>query len=142
MKKIFYLTLAALLLVAATPRKTPADANIKGAWKLLRAQYGESAMKDQSPDDFAYKLITDTRWSSAYYNLKEKTFEGAGGGTYTLKGDQYTETIEYFSWEPEATGKKFNFTLKIEKGLLHQVGTIEYKGNPKYVIDEWYERVD
>lgn len=141
MIKITFLAIAACLLIAAAIH-APVEAPIKGSWKLVRAQYGSGEMKDLTPDEQVYKMFTGTRWSGAFYSTKKKKFDGAGGGTYVLKGDQYLETLEYYSWDPEAVGKKFTFTMKMENGLLHQKGTIEYKGNPKYVIDEWFERVD
>ena len=141
MRKLLTFTAMACLLLAATSKPT-ADTPIKGAWKLVRAQYGNDPMKDRSADDATYKLYTGTRWSASFYNKGTKKLDGTGGGTYKIKGDQYVETIEYFSWDSTAEGKTFTFTLTIENGMLHQKGTIEYKGNPKYIIDEWYVRID
>jgi len=135
--------LAILLLSAATSTSifNHTEDNIKGTWKCIRSRYGNSEMKDRSNED-VFKIFTATRWSSAFYNKKEKKFDGAGGGTYTLKGELYIENVEYYSWDAATVGKTFNFTLKLENGMLHQTGTIEYKGDPKYVIEEWYQRVD
>lgn len=141
MKKLLTLTAIACLLLAATPKPTVVTP-IKGAWKLVRAQYGNDPMEDMKADDRIHKLFTGTRWSAAYYNTGTKKISGTGGGTYKIKGDQYVETVEYFSWDPTVEGKTFTFTMTLENGMLHQKGTIEYKDNPKYIIDEWYVRVD
>lgn len=141
MKKIFILMAIACLLTAATSKKN-SDTPIKGAWKLLRAQYGNDPMEDLGPDELTHKLFTGTRWSTAFYNKTTQKIGGTGGGTYTIKGDQYIETVEYYSWDSETVGKTFTFTLTIENGLLHQKGFMEYKDNPKYIIDEWYKRID
>lgn len=142
MKKLFILMAIALTIVAAAPRENPADTKIVGAWKVVRAQYGSEPMQDFGKDDLSYKMFTGTRWSGAFYNRATKKFDGAGGGSYTIKGDQYTEKIEYYSWDSEVVGKTFTFTLKMENGMLHQSGTIVYKDNSNYIIDEWFERVD
>lgn len=141
MKKLLALTVVACLLLAATT-KTNSDTPVKGAWKLVRAQYGNDPMEDMSADDATYKLFTGSRWSATFYNKGTKKISGTAGGTYTIKGDQYAETVEYFSWDAMVEGKTFTLTMTIENGMLHQKGTIEYKDNPKYLIDEWYARVD
>jgi uncharacterized protein (DUF2147 family) len=142
MKTTIYLVAVAVLLLTAFAPATNSDTQIKGAWKLVRAQYGNDPMKDRSADDLTHKLFTGTRWSAAFYNKATKKLDGTGGGTYKITGDQYSETVEYFSWDPAVEGKTFTLTMTIENGMLHQKGTIEYNGNSKYSIDEWYVRVD
>jgi len=142
MKKIFYLAVAALLVVAAAPRETPADVQLKGTWKIIRSQYGDDPMKDREKDDVTYKMFTGTRWSGIFYNSTTKAIGGSCGGTYTINGSQYAETVEYYSWDADVVGKTFTFNMTFENGMLHQKGTMEYKGNKNYMIDEWYVRVD
>lgn len=141
MKKIVILLAIACLLTAASS-KTNSDTPVKGAWKLVRAQYGNDPMEDLGPDELTHKLFTGTRWSTAYYNKATKKISGTGGGTYKIKGDQYVETVEYFSWDPAAEGTTGTFTMTLEKGMLHQKGTFVYQGNSNYIVDEWYVRVD
>ncbi len=144
MKKIITLGIIGLLTMAAAPHdEYPSDVQLTGAWKIVRSQYGEDKMLDRGKDDdIAIKIFSKTRWTGTFYDRTNKKFGGSGGGTYALKGDQYTETLEYFSWESEAVGKTFTFVMKMENGLLHQKGIIEYKGSKNYLIDEWYKRVD
>lgn len=142
MKKLLYLVVAALLVMAAAPRETPADVQLKGAWKLVRAQYGNDPMEDLGPGESTHKLLTGTRWSSTFYNKDTKKIGGTCGGIYKIKGDQYIETVEYYSWDSAMEGTTNTFTMTIENGMLHQKGIIVYKDNSKYIIDEWYVRVD
>lgn len=142
MKTPLYLVIAAALLLVASKPKADLNTQIKGAWRIVRSQYGKGSMEDTKADDSIHKLFTGTRWSATYYNSGTKKIGGTGGGTYKIKGDQYIETLEYYSWDSAAEGKTFTFTMTIENGMLHQKGTIEYQGNPKYLIDEWYVRVD
>ena len=142
MKKIITLAVIGLFAMAAAPPE-PAEIQLIGAWKCVKSQYGDEKMLERGKDnDIVIKIFTKTRWSGTFFDKTGKKFDGSGGGTYTIKGDLYTETVEYFSWESEAVGKRFSFTLKMENGMLHQKGIIEYKGNLKYLVDEWYTRID
>jgi hypothetical protein len=141
MKKLVILLAIACLLSAASS-KTNSDTPIKGAWKLVRAQYGNDPMEDLGPDELTHKLFTGTRWSATHYDKGTKKISGTCGGTYKVKGNQYHETIEYYSWDPATEGTTATFTITMEKGMLHQKGTFVYQGNPNYIIDQWYVRVD
>lgn len=65
----------------------------------------------------------------------------AGGGRYELKGDQYTEYLEYCSareWENNA----FHFTITIEGDTLVQQGHEKVEGTDvDRTIIEQYARV-
>lgn len=142
MKKLFYLVVVALLVVAAAPREMPADTPIKGAWKMVRFQYDNEPWKTVGENEISHKIFTGTRWSAASFDKTTRKIAGSAGGTYTISGNQYSETVEYYSWDSEVCGKTFAFTMTIENGMLHQKGTMEWKDNKNYVIDEWYVRVD
>jgi hypothetical protein len=149
MKKLTYLLsvivagIALSIIVAASGTKTPSPAEVKGSWKVVKAQYGNDPMKTYGESDRSIiKTFSGSRWSCAYFDKTKKVFEGAGGGTYKLSGISYVETIEYYSWDPASVGTTATFTLEMENGMLHQYGTFVYKDNPKYIIDEWYKRID
>jgi hypothetical protein len=148
MKKVaFVLSLMVIsaVLVAVgnrTEESAPEAIKIIGSWKLVKARYGDGKMEEMKDGETAVKIFSATRWAAAFYNNSKKTYDGAGGGTYKLEGDKYTETIEYFSWDNASAGQTVVFTMKIENGMLHQYGTLEYKGNKAYVIDEWSEKID
>lgn len=131
--------LLAMFITASSSKH--AGESIKGSWQVVRAQYGDEPMSEIK-ELTIIKTFTNTRWSGAWYNLTAKAFDGACGGTYTLKGDEYLETIEYYSWDANAIGQVAKFKLTVENGMLHQKGTISYKGNPNYIIEEWFKRID
>ena len=63
---------------------------------------------------------------------------GAGGGVYTLEGNQYTEYLEYCNareWE----GNTFQFTVKIQGDTLTQSGIekIENLGLERLNIEKY-----
>ncbi len=142
MKKIIYLAIAALVVIAAASPERPADVQLKGAWKAIRSQYGKEPMVTLTESEISHKLFTGTRWSAVSYDKITKKITGTAGGTYTIKGSDYRETVEYYSWDSEVVGKTFKFTMTIENGMLHQKGFMEWKGDSKYSIDEFYSRVD
>jgi hypothetical protein len=65
----------------------------------------------------------------------------AGGGRYTLSGDQYTEHLDFYAdrnWE----GKTFTFTVKLSNDTLTQTGIEKVEGaNVDHTIVEKYVRV-
>ena len=62
----------------------------------------------------------------------------AGGGTYTLKGDQYTEHLNYYS-DPKWEGKTFIFTVSLQNDTLTQRGTekVEKEGIEREIIEKY-----
>lgn len=142
MKKIFFLLAITILLTAASNPEVSADTPIKGAWKAIRTQYGNKPMVTLTENEISHKLFTDTRWSAVSFDKITNKITGTAGGTYTIKGSDYSETVEYYSWDPDVVGKTFKFTMTIENGILHQKGFMEWKGDPNYTIDEFYSRVD
>ncbi len=149
MKKITYLLsvvvagIALMTILAASDPITSSVAEVKGSWKVVKARYGNDPEKTYSDNDMSIiKTFTGTRWSVAYFEKEKKTFEGAGGGSYKLSGETYVETIDYYSWDAANVGTTGTFSLKMENGMLHQYGTFVYKDNPKYIVDEWYKRID
>ena len=142
MKKIIYLVIAAIAVIAAASPERPADVQLKGAWKAIRTQYGKEPMVTLLENEVSHKLYTGTRWSAVSFDKTTNKITGTAGGTYTIKGTDYMETVEYYSWDSEVVGKTFKFTMTIENRMLHQKGFMEWKGDPKYSIDEFYSRVD
>jgi hypothetical protein len=141
--KLLTILLAACAITIAATYSEMAETPIKGTWKMVKSKYGdEKEYIEPAKGDLSLKMFTGTRWSAAAHNPTTKKIKSSAGGTYTIRGNQYIETVEYFSWGEEAVGKTFTFTMTIENGMLHQNGFMEWEGNTKYVVDEWYMRVD
>jgi hypothetical protein len=142
MKTTLCLVVVAALLFSASTPETNSDTQIKGAWKALQTQYGKEPVVTLTENEISHKLFTGSRWSAVSFDKITNKITGTAGGTYTLKGSDYKETVEYYSWDSEVVGKTFQFTMTIENGMLHQKGFMEWKGDPKYTIEEFYSRVD
>jgi hypothetical protein len=119
--------------------------SIDGTWSLLSGTTitkGESVVTDYTKDQQMIKIINKTHFAFLRHDLnhgkgQSPDFE-AGGGTYTLKGDQYTEHLDYCNsreWE----GKSFSFTVSIHKDTLIQKGIekVEAAGVDREIIERY-----
>ena len=84
--------------------KEPPKNPLLGSWELVRFKYGDGEFTDFPKARRRLKLITDTHWSWVEYSTDgAKEVKAGAGGPYTLKGEIYTETIEF------ATGDMVRF---------------------------------
>lgn len=80
------------------PKEKEAPKNpLLGTWELVRFKYGDAPDYSDFPKERRrLKLITDTHWSWVEYEtVGKKEAKNGAGGPYTLKGEIYTETIEF-----------------------------------------------
>lgn len=136
MKNTTYLFLIGLIIFSCEKskdsvkviEKTDDNINITGTWKLV---YGETkekdsvTVKDLSKTDFIKIINTD---HFAFFNQPKGTKEGfyGGGGSYTLEGNSYKETLDYVAID-EIRGHEFPFTVEIVGDTLIQYGKEEVK---------------
>lgn len=126
--------------------KPLADASpIEGTWRLVTGtlvDQGDTTVTDYTQDLSMIKIINDSHFAFLNHDLNKgrdsTAMFVAGGGTYTLEGDQYTEQLEYCSareWE----GNSFHFTVTIEGDTLTQRGVekIEDLGVERLNIEKY-----
>ena len=118
---------------------------LEGTWQLMSGtiiEKGDTTVTDYSGNQSMIKVINGTHFAFLNHDLKKGKDStasfAAGGGVYTLDGDQYTEYLEYCSareWE----GNTFQFTVKIEGDTLTQRGTekIENLGVERLNIERY-----
>ena len=143
----------ALLLIAisiftsctTTPKNEAQKENklpINGTWKLLTGtliEKGDTTITDYTKDKSFIKIINDSHSSFLSHTLRKDTTDfSAGGGSYTLNGNNYTEHLEYCSakeWE----GHDFSFTVSINNDTLTQSGVekIEAQGIDRINIEKY-----
>ena len=104
---------------------------IQGTWKLLTGtliEKGDTTITDYTKDLSFIKIINDSHFSFLQHDTrKDSTNFSAGGGRYELKGNTYTEHLEYCSakeWE----GHDFTFTVTIANDTLIQTGVEKIEG--------------
>ena len=116
------------------PAEQPTANDLEGTWQLISGTIMERAdttYTDYTKEHQMIKIINKSHFAFLNHDLtkgKDTTaMFAAGGGRYELKGDQYTEHLEYCSdraWE----GNDFLFTIKIKNDTLTQSGIEKIEG--------------
>ncbi|UTA67724.1 hypothetical protein [Emticicia sp. 21SJ11W-3] len=128
-KVIASMVVAAVLLACIKQTDTNEAPAIVGTWKLLSGTLvdkGDTTVTDYTQGVSFIKIINDTHFAFIQHDLKggkdsTTAVFTAGGGTYTLKENTYTENLEYCNarkWE----GHHFSFTIEIKNDTLVQKG--------------------
>ncbi|MBT2561412.1 hypothetical protein J7E50_11260 [Pedobacter sp. ISL-68] len=123
--------------------KKGSDLDIQGTWQLLSAttiENGTSQTTDYSGKLKMIKMFNNTHFAFLKHSLNPKDTSSfdAGGGSYVLDKDNYTEHLEYYKnkdWE----GKTFKFKLAIHKDTLIQKGIekVEKAGVDRVIIEKY-----
>ena len=148
MRKHFVLCfiLTAVAISCTEEKKKDAETSstnpIKGTWKLLTGtliEKGDTVVTDYTTDRSFIKIINDSHFAFLSHTLRKDTTDfSAGGGSYTITGNNYTEHLEYCSakeWE----GHDFTFTVTITNDTLIQSGVekIEAQGIDRMNIEKY-----
>jgi hypothetical protein len=113
---------------ADKPAQTPAPPQLArdmmGTWVLV----GKPGKVGEPPAAGGrLKFRTGRHWTMTQANPDTGLTVMHDGGTYTLDGDKYVETIEYANQSTaNDIGKSFMFTVKVEGDTMTQTGI----GNP------------
>ena len=138
MKILFLIIVTGMLLTACGSGKadqvSAGKTALTGTWKLLRGtliEKGDTTITDYNKNISFIKIINDTHFAFLQHDLNKGKDSAAvfvaGGGRYSLKNDQYTEHLEYFSareWE----GNDFKFTVTFKGDTLLQQGVEKVEG--------------
>ncbi|MBD2702885.1 membrane or secreted protein [Spirosoma sp. BT702] len=96
---------------------------LTGLWRITgRANDAGQITTMQRGARKTLKLLTGSRFQWIAINPETKQFSGTGGGTYTLKDGNYTETIEFFSRDNSRVGKSLTFGAKINGDQWNHTG--------------------
>ncbi|HPH45416.1 MAG TPA: hypothetical protein PLJ60_01860 [Chryseolinea sp.] len=122
--------------------------SLQGTWKLIsetKIENSDTTFVELKKDREMIKILNETHFSFLNHDTNKgkdstATFV-AGGGQYTLKGNQYKEYLSYCSareWE----GNSFDFTVIIQNDTLIQSGREKIEGTTiDRIIIEKYSRV-
>jgi hypothetical protein len=98
----------------AEPSKLATD--LIGTWELVGSPDGEEF------DINALKFFTGKHWTVIHFD-DDGHIQYSHGGTYTIDGDQYAETIKYASEQTAALiGQTLKFKIKVEGDKYTQLG--------------------
>lgn len=145
---LFFLVLAVLASCTQKPVATTAVSPIEGTWKLVTAvtvTRGDTVKDYPVPNQEMIKIINATHFAFMRHDLSkgkgENTIYTAGGGTYSFKGNKYTEHLAYLNardWE----GRSFDFTVQFKQDTLVQKGIEKIDSlNINHEIIETYVRL-
>lgn len=142
---ILLLAISLLLAFAFKNSKYNSAVHLNGTWQLVSGvtiTKGVSIVTDYSKNQRMIKIINDTHFAFLKHDLNtmkdSSNHFDAGGGTYTLKGNKYTEHLDYYSdtnWEAKA----FDFTINIINDTLIQKGIekVEKEGIERAIIEKY-----
>lgn len=145
MKKILPFLLMVFAGCTSGEHETASALPLQGTWKLISGtliEKGDTVVTDYTRDRSFIKIINESHFSFVSHDLrqgKDSTASfSAGAGKYTLKGDSYTEHLEYCTareWE----GHDFTFTLTISNDTLVQRGVekVEAAGVDRLNIEKY-----
>lgn len=146
MKWIISLLMLIIIFSSCFMDKIDPPLPITGTWQLVAATSTEGG-KTVSTFDTSHmmiKIINDTHFAFLNHSKNNDTSASAfdaGGGTYDLEHNDYTEHLDYYKdkkWE----NTSYNFTVKIFNDTLVQKGIEKNeKAGVDHIIVETYKRV-
>ncbi len=121
---LLFAGLGLVTLTDAQPGGSPAANNLIGTWVLV----GQPGVVGPVPAAGGrLKFITGTHWCDTQCNPIDGKVIFHHGGTCSLKGNEYEQTLDYANSTTEGlVGRSFKFTFKVEGDTLTLVG----QGNP------------
>ncbi|MDB4900947.1 MAG: hypothetical protein JWQ63_228 [Mucilaginibacter sp.] len=144
-KILALLTVIILLSCFAFINSKKSTIHLNGTWQLVSGitiTKGVSVVTDYTKNSRMIKIINDTHFAFLKHDLESKKDSSnhfdAGGGSYTLNGNKYTEHLDYYvdkNWE----GKSFDFTVTIKNDTLIQKGLekVESEGIDRIIIEKY-----
>jgi hypothetical protein len=113
---------------------------MNGTWKLLTSKYTETNGTNHSETSetvMCLQFITPSHWM--YVSSKNKKFEHAMGGIYTMKGGKYYLSLNVASFPKKMWGKT-EMTQKIEGDKLRTTGVSVFPNGEKFTWEDYFEK--
>jgi hypothetical protein len=104
---------------------------LDGAWRLVQTNEPSRTAPQ------AVKIFGNRHFTFADYDLDQRKFVRAGGGTFTAAQGRYTETYEYDSQNPEKVATSLAYSFDLTNQTLRLTGQQDGRQ-----IEETWERVD
>lgn len=113
---------------------------IIGAWRLLSSKYvtpdgAKHADTDLTVDGLY--IFTPTHWM--YASAKDKKFEHAMMGTYSMDGDKFYPNLDHASFPKNLWGQT-EMTQRLQEGKLYVNGVSVFPDGRKFTWEDVYER--
>lgn len=126
--------LLAVLVALASPLAIACE-SLVGAWELSYAVYkdenGKVVYEIKDGNDKSIKVLSQQHFSFITQS-KEGKFAAAGAGTWSVKGDKYTEVITYASLD-RLMNKTYSFNCQMKDGVWIHTG----KEDHVFIEEHW-----
>jgi len=115
---------------------------IEGTWRVVSStmKTADTTISYSQADLFGMKMIVDNQWAVFGQPLRNgDTLAYYSGGTYTLEGKFYTESIKYNTMKSRV-GKVIPFEVEVRNDTLIQKGppkTAEYADTKWELYEVW-----
>lgn len=118
------LPLVAVGLVAVGCSGQPSN-DLEGTWELVSYEYAapDTVMRGDTADMRSQKVLNGTHFSWVTVSPDQRAFIGAATGTYSIRGDTYTEVTEHAS-QADHVDRTYSFTYRIAGGLWLHTGIV------------------
>jgi hypothetical protein len=137
-----------IVLILASCQSNKVSLPLAGTWQLISGtliEKKDTVVTDYKKNKKFIKIINNSHFAFLSHDLSKgkdsASFFSAGGGTYSLEGDSYTEHLEFCS-DREWEHNDFRFTITINEDTLIQKGmeNVEATGVNRLNIEK-YTRV-
>ena len=115
---------------------------IEGTWRVVAGtmKTADTTVSYSQTNLFGMKMIVDNQWAIFGQPLGDgDTLAYYGGGTYTLEGNIYTESIKY-NIVKSRVGRTIPFEVEVRNDTLIQKGpphTAQGAGSPWELYEVW-----
>lgn len=134
-KQLTGIGLALILLSdAAGTQSTQDAAKLIGSWKLVKGVYGGTAHNFNG--QIQIKNVTDSQFMWFRYKEGSSTVTDVGGGPYSVKGDTYSERLDYGLGNDfdVVKGHVISLKWKVDGNQWHISGTLN---NGLLIEQDW-----
>lgn len=131
--------LAVTVVLAAQQETKKSPQSHLGTWQLASFKYGtgQPGFTDYPQSQRRIKLITETHFTWVNFDTSTKIVTGTAGGTYSLSGNIYTESIDFGLGMDTYSGKKHAFAIRVENDKFFLSGSLD----DGLKIEEVWQRV-
>jgi hypothetical protein len=118
---------------------------VEGTWRLVSGwqKTADTTFQYSQAHYHGIKMICGNHWAILGRSVRDKdSVDSYGGGTYTLEGNNYTESIEYFVVR-SSIGNVVPFEVEVRNDTLIQKGPrkIGKYQDTKWELYEVWERM-
>ena len=135
--KHYLLFLIFLLLISCELKKIP----VEGTWELISASWivPDTIKFPNSDYDKEIKIIGEKHFLFIRQDTTNDNLFFSGGGTYSLKDNEFTETIEFTSMGNDI-GHSIKYNCKFDGDIWIMTGPIKKEGEKEYgwqIYEKW-----